>query len=330
MTVKKATWRRVRATLSVTAALFLCGFVAPRTALAQYPDRAITILTVSGAGSAGDQIVRALAEALKKHLPQPMIVVNRAGASGTIAISDALAARPDGYTLGLGTPGSLTVQPHRADLPYGGPDTYTPVAKLVNQPNVLMGRVGAPWTTAQEFLNYARAHPGQVSVGVPGVASIAHLNIEQLKLLAKLDIKVAYFDGPQQVAAALLGQVDAALAPPGQTMPHVNAGKAVALGVFNERRLPLARDVPTFKELGFDITLTTGQAIIAPRGTPAFVVKTLDDAIRKAVAEPSFVSFAENAQNTVDYKGPEAFAAELRQSFEQNGELLRALGIKKN
>ena len=162
------------------------------------------------------------------------------------------------------------------------------------------------------------------------IASIAHLNIEQLKLLAKLDIKVVYFDGPQQVAAALLEQVDAAVAPPGQTMPHVSAGKAVALGVFNERRLLLARDVPTFKELGFDVTLTTGQAIIAPRGTPASVVKALNEAIRKAVAEPSFVSFAENTQNTIDYKGPEALAAELRQSFEKNGELLRALGIKKN
>jgi tripartite-type tricarboxylate transporter receptor subunit TctC len=301
----------------------------PIAARAEYPEKPITILTVSGAGSSGDQIVRGLAEALKKHLPQPIIVVNRPGASGTIAIPEALAAKPDGYTLGLGTPGTLTVQPHRADLPYGGPDTYAPIAKLVNQPNVLMGRVGAPWTTAQEFLNYARAHPGQVSVGVPGVASIAHLNIEQLKLLAKLDIKVVYFDGPGQVAAALLGQVDAAVAPPGQTMPHVNAGKAVALGVFNERRLPLARDVTTFKELGFDVTLTTGQAIIAPRETPAFVVKVLDEAIRKAVTEPSCVSFAENTQNTIDYKGPEALAAELRQSFEKNGELLRALGIKK-
>ncbi len=101
-----------------------------------------------------------------------------------------------------------------------------------------------------------------------------------------MHLKVVFFDGPQQVPAALLGQIDAAVAEPGPTMRRVNAGKAGALGVFDERRWPLARDVPTFKDLGFDVTLGSIQAIIAPRGTPAPVVKALDEAIRKAVTEP--------------------------------------------
>ena len=112
-------------------------------------------------------------------------------------------------------------------------------------------------------------------------------------------------------------------------MPHVDAGKAVALGVFGENRLPLAREVPTFKEMGFNVTLRSLQAIVAPRGTPRPVVDALDEAIRKAVAEPSFVSLAQKTQNTIDYKGPAAFAAELRDSFEKNGDLLRALGLTK-
>ncbi len=174
-----------------------------------------------------------------------------------------------------------------------------------------------------------RAHPGEVSVGVPGLATVAHLNLEELKLLAKVQFKVGYFDGPQQVPAALLGQVDAAVAGPGPIMAHVNAGKAVALGVFDERRLPLARDVPTFKELGFDVTLGSIQGIIAPRGTPGPVVKAINEAIRKAVTEPSFVLLAEKTQNTIDYKGPEAFTAELRQSFEKNRDLIRTLGLSK-
>jgi tripartite-type tricarboxylate transporter receptor subunit TctC len=103
----------------------------------------------------------------------------------------------------------------------------------------------------------------------------------------------------------------------------------VALGVFDERRLPLASSVPTFKELGFEITLTSGQCVVAPRDTPASIVKMLDEVIRKAVAEPSFVSLAASTQNAIDYKGPEEFAAELRQGFEKDGELLRALLIKK-
>ena len=111
-------------------------------------------------------------------------------------------------------------------------------------------------------------------------------------------------------------------------MARVSPGKAVALGVFDERRLPLARDVPTFKELDFDVTLGSIPAIIAPRGTPGPVVKALDEAIRKAGSEPPFVLLAERTQNMIDYKGPEAFAADVRQSLEKNPDLVRNSGAQ--
>jgi tripartite-type tricarboxylate transporter receptor subunit TctC len=307
--------------------LAVVAITAATAAPAQYPQRPITILAGYDTGSVGDQIARGLAEAARTHLAQPILVINRPGASGTLAISEALAARPDGYTLGLGTIGNLTVQPHRVALPYGGPDTYVPVAKLVSYPNVLIVKAGTPWKTAHDFLTYARAHPGAVSVGVPGQATVAHLNVEQLNRLANVRLKAVYFDGPRQVAAALLGEIDAAVVGPGPVMSNLATGEAVALGVFGEERLPMARNVPTFKELGFDITLGSAQGIVAPLRTPPAVIDALDGAIRKAIAEPSFVSLARETQNTIDYKDPAAFAAELRESFGKNGELLRALGL---
>jgi tripartite-type tricarboxylate transporter receptor subunit TctC len=300
----------------------------PTVARAQYPEKPITILVGYDVDSVGDQVARGLAEAAKKHLPQPILVVNRPGASGTLAISEALAAKPDGYTLGMGTIGNLTVQPQRTKLSYGAPDTYVPVAKLVSYSNLLIIRTNAPWNSATGFLNYARAHPGQVTVGVPGLATIAHLNIEQLNLAAGVKLKAAYYDGPKQVVAAISGQVDAANAGPAPIVPHLKSRAAVALGVFGESRLPLLPEVPTFKELGFDVTLGTAQALVAPQGTPTSVVKILDEAIRRALAEPAFVELAERTENTIDYKGPEAFAAELRQLFKANGELLQTLAIK--
>ena len=258
-----------------------------------------------------------------------MVVVNRAGAGGTIAIAEAITAKADGYTLGLGTAGTLTLQPHETSLSYGSPETYVPVAKLVTQPHVLMVRAGARWRTAREFLDDARVHPGQLTVGVPGAGTVAHLNVEQLKLVGKVDLKVAFFEGPKQVDAALAGQIDASLAPPGPTMPHVKAGRGVALAVVAEHRMSLAPNVPTFKEQGFDVTLGTFQAIIAPRGTPGPVLKVLDEAIIKILNEPSFISAAEATQSTIDYKGPDAFATELRQAFEDNGRLIQLLGMKK-
>jgi len=312
------------------SAMMLGFTLLPGSCIAQqksYPEKPITLLIPYGVGGASDQLARAFAEAAKKHLYQPIVVVNRPEASGTRAIADALASTPDGYTLALGTVATLTVQPHRIHLPYGGPDTYVPVAKLVTEHNVLIVRTDARWTTAQQFLEDARAHPGTLSVGVPGFATIAHLNVEQLQILAKVHFKVVSFDAPLQVAGAVGGQVDAAVAAPAAVVSQIKQHKAILLGVFDERRSALAPNVPTFKELGFAITFGSIGAIVAPRGTPAYIVTTLNEAIRRVVAEPSFISFADNTGSTIDYEGPEALARELRQAYKENGELIRVLGL---
>lgn len=310
-------------------AFALVALVINQVAFAQYPEKPVTILTGYGAGSPGDLVARGLAKAALKHFPQPLVVINRPGAGGTLAISEALRAKPDGYVLGLGTAGNLTVQPHVTALKYAGPDTYVPVAKLVNQPNVLMVGAGARWKTAKEFLSYARTHPGEITIGVAGRMTIAHIDLEQLKRAADVEFGVAFFDGPQQVRAALAGKVDAAIAGAAPIMGHVQSGEALVLGVFEERRLRALPEVPTFKELGFDATLGTFQAIVAPFGTPASTVEAFAEAVRKAMREPSFISLSEETGNIIEYQGPESFAADLRSKFEKNGELVRELGLSK-
>ncbi|PYU18201.1 MAG: hypothetical protein DMG30_28700 [Acidobacteria bacterium] len=167
-----------------------------------------------------------------------------------------------------------------------------------------------------------------MSVGVPDVATVAHLNVEQLQLLGKVHFKVVNFDAPQQVPAALGGQVDAAVAAIGTVASYVKDHKAIVLGVFGKSHWAVAPDIPTFKELGFDVTLPGSfGGIVAPRGTPAYIVTTLNEAIKQALAELSFVSFAEMRGSTIDYQGPKAFARELRRAYEENGELIRVLGL---
>jgi tripartite-type tricarboxylate transporter receptor subunit TctC len=310
-------------------AFAIVAIVINQVALAQYPNKPVTILTGYGPGSPGDQIARGLAKAAAAYFPQPLVVVNRPGEGGTLAIAEALSAKPDGYVVAVGTAGNLTVQPHVSVLRYAGPDTYVPVAKLVNQPNVLMARADARWKTVSEFLAYAKAHPGKITVGVAGLTTVAHLNLEQLKRAANVDLKVAFYDGPQQVQAAMTGKVDAAIAGAAPVIPHVQRGKALVLGVFEERRLRALPDAPTFKELELDATLGTFQAIVAPSGTPVPIVQALAEAIHRAMSEPSFISLAERTGNIIEYEGPEAFAADLREKFEKNGKLVRALGLSK-
>ena len=160
--------------LRLALAFAVIAIAINQLAVAQYPDKPVTILTGYGPGSPGDRIARGLAKAALTHFPQPILVMNRPGEGGTLAISEALRAKPDGYVVGLGTAGNLTVQPHVSTLQYAGPDTYVPVAKLVTQPNVLMIRGDARWKTAGEFLAYAKSHPAEITVGVAGLATIAH------------------------------------------------------------------------------------------------------------------------------------------------------------
>jgi tripartite-type tricarboxylate transporter receptor subunit TctC len=315
--------------LCISMVLILLAIAAAAAIPPQYPEKPITLLVGYGPGSGGDLIARSFADAASKHLRFSIVVVNRAGAGGTIAISEAIAAKPDGYTLGLGTAGTLTLQPHETRTAYAGPDTYAPVAKLVTQPHVLMVRTAARWKTVQEFINDARAHPGHLTIGVPGAGTAEHINVEQLKQLAKIDVNVAFFDGPKQVDAALTGQIDASLATPAPTMSHLKAGRGRALAVVAEHRMAAAPNVPTLKELGFNVTIGTFQAIIAPPNMPPTVIRALEEAIRKIVAEPSFISTAEATQSTIDYKGSVAFAAELRKAFEENGKLIEKLGMRK-
>lgn len=201
--------------------------------------------------------------------------------------------------------------------------------KLVTLQVVLFVRSEAPWKTAQELIEYARANPGKVRVGVPGIGTILHLDLEQLKLFAKVDMTVVPFEGPQQIPALLGGHVEAALAHPAPVLPHVRAGKIRVIGVFQEARNPAFPEAPTFRELGYDITLGVYYFLVAPTGTPASIVQTLHDAFKKALAEPAFVALMQKSQIDIDYQGPEAIKRALWISFEQNGKLVEFLGLKK-
>jgi tripartite-type tricarboxylate transporter receptor subunit TctC len=309
--------------------LALAWLASPSTAWGQYPERPVTLIAPFPAAGAVDIVARALAEAVKRHLPKPVVVVNRPGAAGTIGIAEVVQARPDGYTIGLGAVAILTVQPHLTVLPYRTPDDYVAVMKLATLQVVLFVRTDAPWKTARELLEHARANPGKVKVGVPGIGTILHLDLEQLKLLAKVDMTVVPFEGPQQIPALLGGHVDVALAHPAPVLPHIKAGKVRVIGVFQEARNPLFPDAPTFKELGHDITLGVYYLLVVPKGTPPTVIQVIHDAFRKAMAEPAFVELMQKSQIDIDYQGREAVTRELWTSFEQNGKLVELLGLKK-
>ncbi|HUF91942.1 MAG TPA: tripartite tricarboxylate transporter substrate binding protein [Candidatus Limnocylindria bacterium] len=317
----------MRSFLSLAIVTVLTLAVSP--ALAQYPERPVTLICPFPAGGAMDIVSRGLSEAMKKTFPQPLAVVNRAGGAGTIGNSEVVQARPDGYTLGISAVAVLTVQPHRTALPYKGPDTYAPINKLVNLAIVLAVKQDAPWKTGAEFLAAARQAPGKIRVSSPGIGTILHLILEDLKGQAAVDLTHVPFRGNGEAIPALLGgHVEASIVHPGEIVPHVEAGKARVLMVFEPTRDPLFPDVPTAKELGHDITLGVYYVLIAPKGTPAAVIDKVSTAARKALEDPGFVTMAKARGFQIDYKGSEDLTKELWDSYRRFEPLVKKLGLK--
>ena len=297
---------------------------------AEYPERSVTLICPFPAGGAMDIVARNLVEAMKRHFPKPVAVVNRPGAAGTIGNAEVVQARPDGYTIGISAVAVLTVQPHRTDLPYKTPDDYEPIIKLVNLPIVLAVKADAPWKNAREFLDAARAAPGKLRVASPGVGTILHLDLEALKSAAKVDLThVPFAGGAESVPALLGGHVEGLNAHPSEIGPHVQAGRARILAVYEEQRNPLFPEAPTFRELGYDITLGVYYLLIAPKGTPQGILKTIHDAARHGMGEPVFVTMAKTRGYAIEYKGPDALKQELWDSYRKNEALIKTLGLGK-
>lgn len=310
------------------ALVLLLAFAVP--AGAEYPERPVTLICPFPAGGAMDIVARGLSEAMKKTFPKPVAVVNRAGAAGTIGNAEVVQAKPDGYTLGISAVAVLTVQPQLTDLPYKGPDTYAPIAKLVNLAIVLAVRADAPWKDGDEFLRAARQAPGKLRVSSPGIGTILHLILEDLKGRTKVDLTHVPFRGNGEAIPALLGgHVEASIVHPGEIVPHVQAGRARVLLVFETKRDPLFPDAPTARELGHDITLGVYYLLIAPRGTLPAIVQRVNQAARAALEAPAFVTLAKNRGFDIDYKGPEEITQELWLSYKTFGPLIQQLGLKK-
>jgi tripartite-type tricarboxylate transporter receptor subunit TctC len=301
----------------------------PGAALADYPDKTVTIFCGFAPGGAQDMTSRTMAEAVKQYFPKPMVVVNRPGATGTISASEVFKAKPDGYTIGITATTVLTLQPYRIKLPYSGPEDFTPVIKLADNPNLIAVKNDAPWKTIQEFIAYCQANPGKARVGNSGLASELHLCAEQLKMMAKADFTSVPFSGSgESVPAMLGGHVEAVSTHPNDIIGLVNAGKVRVLLVFEEKRNPLFPDAPSSLELGYDITMPVTYLFLGPKGLSPQVVTILHDAFRKGMKDPLFEKPIQKHGFIAAYEGPQDLKRRLLKENERNKKLVDLLNLR--
>jgi tripartite-type tricarboxylate transporter receptor subunit TctC len=279
-----------------------------------YPQRPIKVLHGFSAGGAPDAVLRQVAVRLERALGTPVVVENRPGASGTIAAAAVARAEPDGYTLLFGVAANLAVAPAFAKPPpYDPVGAFAPIVEVARGPYVWLVRDDAPARTMTEFVQWARARPGQPNYASPGEGSVHHLATEMLKQAAGLDlVHVPVTTG--LYLPLIGGQVDAMFDSMPSPLPHLASGKLRALAVTGPKRLAALPDVPTLAEQGIPgIDVNSWWGFVGPAGLPRDVVLRLNAEIRKALAEPELVAVLAKMAIEPSPGTPEAFAAYLAQ-----------------
>lgn len=313
-----------RVLLGATAALAIA-----RGAAAQaWPSRDITFIVPYGPGGSTDPISRAYCVQIEKILGVKTVVENRPGGSATIGTGAVIRARPDGYTIGLGSNSSMLLQPLvNQGLGWSTPEDFTSVVKLGDLPCVLAVRAEAPWRTLQEFIEDARKNPRRIRASTSGLRTTPDLAIHQLNRKAGTQIVPVPFTGGggEALLALLGGRVEAQVGFGPTTKGQVEAGKVRILAVFSRGRYELFPDAATTVEAGFDVTLPTSYYVIAPKGLPAEVRTRLIEASREAVTQPDFVSFARANGYILNPITGDAVKAELTEMQAELREILAYL-----
>jgi tripartite-type tricarboxylate transporter receptor subunit TctC len=285
--------------------IILLGISIKVSAQEKYPDRPITIVAPFPPGGVADLTARPVAAALEKVLKNPVVVVNKTGAAGAVGMSFVAHSKPDGYNL-LMALSSISIIPE-ADKLFDRQPAYTmdqlmPIALISADPTIFVVNASRPWKTVKEFVDDAKKRPGEISYSSSGVYGTLHMAMEMLTHGAGIQLKhVPYSGGGPALTALLGGHVDTLASGPAVVIPHIKAGKLRPLAGWGAKRVASLPDVPTFKELGYDIEFYIWAGLFAPRGTPAPVMKTIRDAVKQAVNSGEFKTAMEKIQTPIAY-----------------------------
>lgn len=299
-------------------------------ARAEYPDRPVTLIVPFAPGGPTDIIARILSTFMPQTMGQSLIVENRGGAAGNIGMGQAARAKPDGYTLLLASTAISVNTALFKNLPYDPIKDFAPISELVNAPNVLVVRADSGINTIADLVARVKAAPGTFSYGSPGAGTKSHLTGEQLKLRAGIDMVHVPFRGAGPAAQAVLaGQIQVASVALAAAEPLVKSGDLRALAVTGEKRWFSMPDTPTMIESGYPgFVSDTFNALLAPAGTPQFIIERVGAASRDAMQRPEAQDAAHKAGFQIVASGPEQLRKRIATEIDGVKELVTRAGIQ--
>jgi tripartite-type tricarboxylate transporter receptor subunit TctC len=309
-------------------ALSLATVGAP-AAYAQH-DKVAKMLVGFPAGQATDIIARLLAEALKPELEETVIVDNKPGQGGSIALGLLARAAPDGSTFILSPLAALVINPHLyKNVAYQSLTSFEPVARVCDLPLVLVVHPSLPAKTLPELIAYAKANPDKLTAGFPGNGTLGHITGVLLQQRTGIRFAQAQYRGTQQILTDLLGgHIDLAMDSMAAYVPNVQEGKLRALALASSKRWPNLPDVPTVAEAGLPgFEASVWYALLAPAGTPQEVIGKLNAATNEFLKSPATQEmFAKLGIETVG-GAPEALQAFMRSEVEKWAPIIKEAGI---
>ena len=317
--------------MTVAGAFIVLAALAGTTAHAQnFPTKPVTLIVPWPAGGSSDLVMRALAEATQKHLGQPIVIENKAGASGTLGPAQmAATGKPDGYTIAQ-MPITVFRLPYMTKTTFDPTKDFTYIAGLTGYTFGVVVRKDAPWKTFLEMVEFAKANPGKIKYGTPGSGTSLHIGMEQIAKQTGVKWTQVPFKGAAETNAALLGGHVDAVADSTGWGALVNSGDFRLLVTWGATRTKNWPDVPTLSELGIKLVANSPYGIAGPKGVEPAAVKVLHDAFAKGVQEPSYAEALKKFDQELAYLNTADYEKHAVTQIEDAKKLIEELGLKTN
>ena len=276
-----------------------------------YPERPVTLVVPWAAGGSTDAVARILAARLTQDTGKSFVIDNRAGANGTIGFGSVARARPDGYTLLVGTISTYAMAPHLYQLPYDNDRAFTGIGLIAAQPMILVVPKNSPIRTLAEFVAAAKRPGSNMTYANSGTGSSTHLATELFLRDAGITMNdVGYRAGAQAVQGTLQGEVSMVIQAASGLLPLIGSGELRPLAISSRERSAVAPEIPTFREQGFpDYEAVEHIALLAPAGTPAAIVARVNEMTRAAMTAPETRERLATLAVTPETQRPEEWAA---------------------
>lgn len=296
-----------------------------------YPTKPIEVLVPFAAGGSTDIGARILAKYLPKYLPNAnLVIVNKPGGSGSIAISDLFNAKPDGYTLAMSTHRAISMQPLYGNVKYNY-DSFQPISKVFGNQQIMIVKADAPWKTFDQWLDYVKKNPDKFSYGVAGgLGSGAQIPVSELEQQAGFKAKAVSFEGtPPAITAVLGGHVQGAMVQPSDAKSLIESGQLRGLFNVSSAPVPYFPDIPLLKDKGYDVAIDSNTSLFAPKGVPEEIVTKLEEAVKKTMEDPEVKKEFEKASLQSKYGSPKVVQKEVDEENVRFAKILKELGLIK-